>query len=269
MTSEALTNPHIFLKEYSEKLASLFGQKIQHNLTIKEKGNPKSYLLKRNGYKLMENRNPSLLIPYLEWEIFHAYIDEISKDFPVFHAASVVKDKKAILLVGESGKGKTTLTVALIKRGFRYLSDDQSLIHPETLKVLPAPKALHLKGKSLEFFPSLSPEFVPMPYPREFFPGISKALCCFPTKDILPEREDAFCVHLILFLRREEGIELQSLSKSQAAVQLFLLSFNHAKKDFLTAMQLAKKAPAFLLPVGELKVTCSTIECLLREENNV
>ncbi|HIE29506.1 TPA: hypothetical protein EYP66_19730 [Candidatus Poribacteria bacterium] len=281
MKSEALTNPHLFLKEYREKLESLSYRKIRHgkltdNLIIEEKAlpceggeKPKSYLLKKDGYKLIKSRNPSLLIPYLEWEIFHAYIDEISEDFSVFHAASIVKDGKAILLVGESGKGKTTLTVSLVKRGFRYLSDDLSAIHPVTLKVLPTPKAVHLKGESMEFFPSLSPEFVAVPYPDGFFPGFKKALCCFPTKDILPALDTDFSIHLILFLRRCEAIELQLAPKSQAAAQFFAYSYNRALKDFNTAMQLAQKTPAFFIPVGELSSTCLTIERLFKGEIDV
>ncbi len=269
-----MINPHLFLKKYSKKLESLSEQKIQSekltdNLTIREYGNPKSYLLERDGYKLIKSRNPSFLIPYLEWEIFHAYVDEISEYLSVFHSASVVKDGKAILLVGESGKGKTTLTLALIKRGFHYLSDDQSVVHPEKLKILPAPKALHLKGKSLEFFPSLSPEFVPLPYPPKFFPGVTKALCCFPTEDILPALDTAFSIYFILFLRQGETIKLQPIPKSHAAAQFFTYSYECDLKDFNTAVQLTRKVPAFFLTVGELSPTCLTIERLLRGETNV
>ena len=291
MKSEALTNPYLFLKEYGEELESLSERKIQHgkltnNLIIEEKPppthaggeKPKSYLLKKDGYKLIESQNPSLLVPYLEWEIFHAYIDEISQDLSVFHAASIVKDGKAILLAGESGEGKTTLTVSLVKRGFRYLSDDLSVIHPETLKALPTPKAVHLKGESMEFFPSLSPEFVVVPYPQWFFPDVKKALCCFPTKDIIPALDTAFSVHLIFFLIRcaklsraspDEAIELEPAPKSQAAAQLFVYSYKRAFKDFKTAMQLAQKTRAFFIPVGELTSTCLTIERLFRGETNV
>ena len=45
-----------------------------------------------------------------------------------FHAASLVRKGKGVMLPGETGAGKTSLSYLLTNNGFRYLSDEQSII---------------------------------------------------------------------------------------------------------------------------------------------
>ncbi len=51
----------------------------------------------------------------------------------VFHAASLEYEEQGILLAGDSGAGKTSLSFLCVKQGFRYLSDEDSFVacHPE------------------------------------------------------------------------------------------------------------------------------------------
>lgn len=64
------------------------------------------------------------------------------------HAGAVARDGRALVLVGESGKGKSTLTASLVRRGWDYLSDEVAVIHPETRMVLPFAKALDLDDEA-------------------------------------------------------------------------------------------------------------------------
>jgi hypothetical protein len=47
-----------------------------------------------------------------------------SRGFPCLHANALAADGRAFGLIGESHAGKTTLTVALLRRGFSLVSDD-------------------------------------------------------------------------------------------------------------------------------------------------
>ena len=47
------------------------------------------------------------------------------------HAACLERGGKGLLLLGSPGAGKTTLSLALMKLGFRYGSDDVSLVKPD------------------------------------------------------------------------------------------------------------------------------------------
>lgn len=53
------------------------------------------------------------------------------------HAGVVAFDGRGMILVGESGAGKTSTVAALVRRGATYLSDEVALLDPEAGVVLP------------------------------------------------------------------------------------------------------------------------------------
>lgn len=65
------------------------------------------------------------------------------------HASAMYADDTASLLVGQSGAGKTTLSLALARRGLEVATDDVALVEPETLNVLPIPRCFHLDDQSV------------------------------------------------------------------------------------------------------------------------
>ena len=62
----------------------------------------------------------------------------------VVHAGAAALDGAAVLVPGRSHAGKSTLTRALLQRGFRYYSDEYALIDPHGL-LCPYPRALMLR----------------------------------------------------------------------------------------------------------------------------
>jgi hypothetical protein len=75
------------------------------------------------------------------------------------HAGAVGRGDKCILLPAAAGSGKSSLTAALVHRGYRYLSDEVALIEPATFRVPPVPLALCVKSTGwrvmLRYFPDL------------------------------------------------------------------------------------------------------------------
>jgi hypothetical protein len=63
-------------------------------------------------------------------------------DFIVLHAGVLEKDGQALILSGPPGVGKSTLTLALLERGFRFLSDDFCPMGRETGSVYPFPRSV-------------------------------------------------------------------------------------------------------------------------------
>ena len=47
----------------------------------------------------------------------------------MLHATTVAKDGRAVILAGRSGSGKSDLALRLFDRGFRLVSDDQTMVH--------------------------------------------------------------------------------------------------------------------------------------------
>lgn len=74
--------------------------------------------------------------------------EERLQGFVTLHAAAVARDGELVLLAGESGAGKTTLTLALLEDGWTYLSDDLAPVSAETGLVHPFPKPLGVKEAS-------------------------------------------------------------------------------------------------------------------------
>jgi hypothetical protein len=61
------------------------------------------------------------------------------------HAAVLARDERGVLLIARSGGGKTTLSLALVDRGWAHLSDDVAAIHASTGIVSPLPAPASIK----------------------------------------------------------------------------------------------------------------------------
>ena len=68
----------------------------------------------------------------------------------LFHAAALCREGKVYLFAGCSGAGKTTLTAALLKRGFTFLSDEYAPLSLEDRSVEPCPMPLKLLESTLQ-----------------------------------------------------------------------------------------------------------------------
>lgn len=72
------------------------------------------------------------------------------------HAGVVEVRERAILLSGRSGRGKSTLTLGLIRRGAGWLTDELALVAPDDHTMLPYPRALHVSPGTVDLLPELS-----------------------------------------------------------------------------------------------------------------
>ena len=68
----------------------------------------------------------------------------------MLHAGNVAFDDAALILPGNPGSGKSTLSAALTLRGARLLSDEFGLMRMETRDLVPMPRAIPLKNASIE-----------------------------------------------------------------------------------------------------------------------
>jgi len=72
------------------------------------------------------------------------------------HAGVLAGRRGAILLVGGSTQGKTTLSLSLAQTGLRFLSDDYAALDARRRLVHPFPTALRLRQASLALLPGLA-----------------------------------------------------------------------------------------------------------------
>ena len=77
----------------------------------------------------------------------------------LIHAGAVSLDDQALLLVGDSGSGKSTTALALVSAGCRYIGDDGCLIRQRSgeVELLPLWSSFRLTDHSLASFSALKP----------------------------------------------------------------------------------------------------------------
>lgn len=94
-----------------------------------------------------------------EWAM-NASIVGRAHNYTMLHSASVERDGKAAILPGLPGAGKSTLTAALIWRGWRLLTDELTLIWPEDGRIAALARPVNLKGKSIDIIRQFAPEAI-------------------------------------------------------------------------------------------------------------
>lgn len=123
---------------------------IQYQVSFDKKQD--SYSLTRNGCKEIKASTPSDFIYYFEKD-FTIEIQKIQNNYFYLHTAALQKNKKVILISGESGAGKSTTTWALLHHGYQYLSDELAPINLTSLTALPFPHAICLKSQPPNEYP--------------------------------------------------------------------------------------------------------------------
>jgi hypothetical protein len=157
----------------------------------------------------------------LLWHLNSAVVDGAGP-MVVLHAAGVVLNGAGVIISGPSGSGKTTLTAALVRAGFRYLTDEALAIDPTTHRLLPFPKALAIKRGSWGLLADLRPP------PSDLSGGIWHVV---PTDIRADAVADVAQPSLVLLSTREgssersDEPELEAVSRADAVVELFRQSF--------------------------------------------
>jgi HprK-related kinase A len=85
----------------------------------------------------------------LEWGV-NWCIATRAHQYLMLHAGAVERDGRALILPAMPGSGKSTLTAALIARGWRLLSDEFGLLDHQSGRLHPLPRAIPLKNRSID-----------------------------------------------------------------------------------------------------------------------
>jgi hypothetical protein len=80
-----------------------------------------------------------------------------TRSYSLIHAAGAALEGKAVLICGGKGVGKTTISMALARDGFEFLSDEMLIIHQHggRIEILPFPAPVKLARSALSLFPEL------------------------------------------------------------------------------------------------------------------
>jgi hypothetical protein len=100
----------------------------------------------RDGVAAAEGFAAASFPPFFERDLYDRIIERAAPSL-LLHAGVLVRDDRAILLVGASGAGKTTMCRALVARGAKYMTDEIAAIDAE-LRVRGLPRPLSLAPDS-------------------------------------------------------------------------------------------------------------------------
>jgi HprK-related kinase A len=97
--------------------------------------------------------------PMLEWGLNWCVSNHVNHCL-LLHAAVVEKNGCAAILPAPPGSGKSTLCAALVNRGWRLLSDELTLVRISDGKIIPLPRPISLKNKSISVIRDFAPDAV-------------------------------------------------------------------------------------------------------------
>ena len=128
-------------------------------------------ILIRNGTEIVVDTFPEVEMERLRLFLLGAAIGVIlhQRGMTTLHASAVSKDGRAVLFMGDKGRGKSTMAAFMCEQGYQLLSDDVVALTIDDagqISILPAfpqlklwPDAVESIGKDPEALPRLSSKF--------------------------------------------------------------------------------------------------------------
>jgi hypothetical protein len=93
--------------------------------------------------------DPTLLETYTYDGVLNAIVGGVRSHF-LIHAGVVSYDGQGLVLAADSGHGKTTLVLELVRRGLKFLSDEMAALGRADGRVYPFPRSLRVRPGTLE-----------------------------------------------------------------------------------------------------------------------
>lgn len=109
-----------------------------------------------DGFQPLKPLGLRQAVPLLEWGM-NWIIGGEAHQYLILHAAVVERNGRALIMPAEPGSGKSTLTAALVYRGWRLLSDELTLIRPRDGLALPLARPINLKNESIDVIHRYAP----------------------------------------------------------------------------------------------------------------
>jgi hypothetical protein len=181
------------------------------------------------------------------------------------HAAALSRNGKGILIPGQSGSGKTSLSTWLAARGFNYLTDEFVFIAHGSNNMQAFARPPNVKTRGIE---SALANFFDMDK-HGHRTVRTEQVAMIPPRLLNPDNalEDA-CVDLILFPRFVKGAEFQLEKLTTAKAGLALMASlvnarNLAGHGFGEAVRLVRQTRSYRLEYGGFQQLDETFFSLL------
>lgn len=205
------------------------------------------------------------VLPYLEWGVNWRVIARCA-DRLLVHAASMARDGEGVVFAGRAGAGKSTLVAGLVARGWRYLCDEFAMINPNSLELLPFPKAVCVKAGAFDLVRGLG---LRLSGDRRYVKAL-KGEVGYLSPEALPAAPASGPVpaHHVIFPRYTGHREprLRRLTVAKAAFMLTAHTLNRGRlgaRAATLAARVTRQAGCAVLETGDIGETCDLIETVV------
>jgi len=167
----------------------------------------------RDGQPIKYAPRLSLLGPIVKACLWQCAVNAHNFLFYI-HAGVVGTGKACALFPAAAGSGKSSLTAALVHKGFRYFSDEVALIESSSFDVCPMPLAFCVKSTGWEVIAPYFPQVLTVPTHQR---GDGKIVRYFPPPPGAVQQRTAQVTHII-FPRYDAkaASELKPLPRAEA-----------------------------------------------------
>ena len=192
--------------------------------------------------------------PLFEWGLNWSIAMQ-AQQYLMLHSAAVERAGKVLLLPAWPGCGKSTLCAALVSRGWRLFSDEFGLVRTDDGQLMPMPRPIPLKNKSIDVIRAFAQD---MEIGPDFHGTRKGTVAHLRTPDA-----SAAQAHVpappawLVFPRYRAGapLRLKSIDKPQAFLKLVNNSFNYqlmGLKGFQTATRLVRNCECKIISYSDL-----------------
>lgn len=205
-------------------------------------------------------------LAHLEWGL-NWCVSRDGYNFLTLHAAVVERERRAVILAGRAGAGKSTLAAALLASGWRHLADELALIHPRTCDVEPLVRPICLKDKSIDLVRAMVPDAVFGPRCPSARKGV--VVHMRPPPAGVARANEAATPAWLVFVRHEAQADLRfdAIAKHDAMRQAVETSFNYkllGERGFETLTRLVDMCDCRTLVYGDVHAAVRAIDDALR-----
>jgi HprK-related kinase A len=205
-------------------------------------------------------------LPLFEWGV-NFLLAQRMLHVLLLHAGTAALDDRAVVMPAMPGSGKSTLTAALMCRGFRLLSDEFGVVDLSSSMLLPLVRPVSLKNESIEVIRRFSPSAVFGPE----FPGTRKGTVAHlaPSAHSFAARNRAAVAAAVVFPRYRRGasLKVERATRSSAFHTLANNSFNYARLGplgFRCVARLVEQCPVYRMDYARLDEAVACVEAIVK-----
>ncbi len=164
----------------------------------------------------------------LEWGMNWCIAAE-GQHYLMLHAAVLERNGRAVILPGDPGAGKSTLTAALVQSGWRLLSDELTLVDRRDGLIAPLARPISLKNHSIDIIRARYPAAVIGDTSLDTHKG-SVAHVRPPRESVERMDEKARPAHIVFpRWRADARTRLQPHSRADAFIHAATHGFNYSR----------------------------------------